>query len=321
MEQVNCNFCNSSDNKLICEQTDLIYNTTEEIFKIVECNECGLNFTNPRPNEQEIVKYYKSDYQFHKKNSKLNILIKKIAKMIVNSNLAYIFSLIPLVNEKLKFFVQKKIKNPLVIKKNDFFLDIGAGSVDTSYIWDFDGSLKNYNKKTNNVYAIEPGLKSLELIKRQKIHGYKCIDELPKDLKFDFIRMNWSLEHAHNPKAYFEFFKNRIKPGGKILICIPNYDGLIYKIDKSQVEVPIHLYHFKKNDIQNYSKLFDFEVENFETFSLASMFYAVSKYNKKFQQFGKMSLIDLKNFQNTLNLLDQYELGGDMIFVLKKINK
>ena len=133
--------------------------------------------------------------------------------------------------------------------------------------------------------------------------------------------MNWSLEHAHNPKVYFEFFRDRIKPQGEVVICIPNYNGLIYEIDKSQVEVPIHLYHFKKNDIQNYCKLFDFKIIKFETFSLASMFYAVSKYNDKFKQFQKMSLLDLRNFQKTLNLLDQYELGGDMIFVLKKINK
>ena len=321
MEQINCNFCNSNNHKLICEQTDLIYNTTKEVFKVVECNECGLNFTNPRPNEQEISKYYKSDYQFHKKNTKVNILIKKIAKIIANTNFAYFFSFIPFINEKLKFCVQKKIKNPLVIKKDDFFLDIGAGSIDSSYIWDFDGSLKKYNKESNNIYAVEPALDSLDLIKKQKIHGYKSINELPKDLKFNYIRMNWSLEHAHNPKVYFEFFRDRIKPQGEVVICIPNYNGLIYEIDKSQVEVPIHLYHFKKNDIQNYCKLFDFKIMKFETFSLASMFYAVSKYNDKFKQFQKMSLLDLRNFQKTLNLLDQYELGGDMIFVLKKINK
>ena len=51
---------------------------------------------------------------------------------------------------------------------------------------------------------------------------------------------------------YGQFFRDRIKPQGEVVICIPNYNGLIYEIDKSQVEVPIHLYHFKKKDVREY---------------------------------------------------------------------
>ena len=319
MEEINCNFCNSSDYRLISQQTDLIYNTTKYTFNIVECNKCGLNFTNPRPSESEIKNYYKSDYQFHKINSVINILIKKIANIIASTNLAYFFSIIPFVNEKLKFFVQKKIHNPLVINKEDFFLDIGAGSFDSSYIWGFNGSLKKYQKKSKNIYAVEPSLDSLNAIKKKKINGYKNLDEIPKNIKFNFIRMNWSLEHVHDPKKYFDFFKNSLAPNGKIIICVPNYNGLIYKIDKSQVEVPVHLFHFKKNDIKNYCQMYDLKIINFETFSLSSMFYAVSKYNNKFIRFNSMSLVGLKKFQDSLNILDEYELGSDMILTIEKV--
>ena len=185
-------------------------------------------------------------------------------------------------------------------------------------MWDFKGSLKYYKKKTKNIYAVEPGIESLDNIKKNGIMGFKKIEEVPRNINFDFIRMNWSLEHTHDPKKFFSFFKDRLKDNGKIILSIPNYNGLIYLLDKSQVEVPIHLFHFKENDIKNYCQIFNLKIISFETFSLASMFYAVGKYNKNFESFSKMSLGDLKRFQNILNKLDNFKLGGDMIFTIKK---
>ena len=102
------------------------------------------------------------------------------------------------------------------------------------------------------------------------------------------------------------------------MLCIPNYNFLLYQLDKSQVELPIHLYHFKKNDIQNYCKSYGLKVLEFQTLSLASMFYAVSKYNSKFKQFSNLSLLDLNNLQKLLNKFDDFELGSDMLFIIGK---
>ena len=58
-----------------------------------------------------------------------------------------------------------------------------------------------------------------------------------------------SLEHVHYPSRYFKFIFNHLKiMNQESLICIPNYGGHIYKIDKSNVELPIYLYHFQYRD-------------------------------------------------------------------------
>ncbi len=113
--------------------------------------------------------------------------------------------------------------------------------------------------------------------------------------------MNWSLEHVHDPKKYFSFISDRLEESGYSLITIPNYDGLIYRIDKSNVELPIHLYHFKYKNIEDYCKIFDLEIKSFKTFSYASMFYYSSLVNKNFMNFHKFSLIQLKYFQKFLD--------------------
>ena len=318
MEKINCNFCSSAENKIITTQTDIIYKTTSKNFNVVECLNCGLNFVNPRPSEEEIGDYYKTDYQFHKSSSYFKVLLRKITKYIANSKLSIFATYLPILNEKLKYYVQKEVKNPIKLKKNDFFLDVGAGSANMSYFWDYEGSLNYYKSKTNNIFAVEPGDTSLKQLKENNITSFKLIDDVPKNLSFDVIRMNWSLEHVHDPKKYFEFFKNNLQKNGKVLLCIPNYNGLLYQLDKSQVELPIHLYHFKKNDIQNYCKSYGLKVLEFQTLSLASMFYAVSKYNSKFKQFSNLSLLDLNNLQKLLNKFDDFELGSDMLFIIGK---
>ena len=58
MEIVSCDFCNTKEHKIICTQTDIVHKTSNDFFQIVECAKCGLNFTNPRPKENEISKFY-----------------------------------------------------------------------------------------------------------------------------------------------------------------------------------------------------------------------------------------------------------------------
>ena len=43
METVRCNFCQSNEYKSIVTQTDILHNSTNTYFNIVECKICGLN--------------------------------------------------------------------------------------------------------------------------------------------------------------------------------------------------------------------------------------------------------------------------------------
>ena len=47
METVSCDLCGSTKYDFVTKQTDLIHLSTKDDFSIVECRECGLNYTNP----------------------------------------------------------------------------------------------------------------------------------------------------------------------------------------------------------------------------------------------------------------------------------
>ena len=49
MEQVACDFCGCAEATAVTRQTDVLHHTTDEMFTIVSCNQCGLHYLNPRP--------------------------------------------------------------------------------------------------------------------------------------------------------------------------------------------------------------------------------------------------------------------------------
>ena len=61
METVACNLCGSRRHTPVYQMPDPRY-FPGDYFTVVACDECGLGFVNPRPDAQEIQKYYPAEY-------------------------------------------------------------------------------------------------------------------------------------------------------------------------------------------------------------------------------------------------------------------
>jgi SAM-dependent methyltransferase len=286
----------------------------------VECKKCGLSFTNPRPDINEINKYYSLNYSFYNNYNFLKKFYHSCIYFLVNSIFFFIIYFIPFFKNKSKLFIRSnKIKNPINVFKDCFFLDIGSGSGVSSHWWGAKGSLAYYKKITKNIFAVEPSLECQKSLSNIGANSFLKLEDIEENIFFDVIRMNWSLEHVHNPQKYFNFISKRLKKNGEAVICIPNFSGEIYQIDKSISELPIHLYHFKYKNIKDYCKKNNLGIKYFETFSYASMYYQASLINKNFKRFGEMSISELKELQKNFDKNQNKELGNDMIFKLVKI--
>lgn len=319
MEYVRCNFCNSSNLKFVAKSKDFIHKTSSKTFSIVKCEKCGLNFTNPRPTISEIKKNYSSNYSFFKNDNLLKSILRIFFIWISKIDfLCYIFNFLPWFRKKIILHLKtKKIKYPLNITSKDIFLDIGSGSgVGNTHWWGPKESIKEYCKRNKNIYAVEPNKEAHKVLNNYVLKSYYLIDDIEDNILFDKIRLNWSLEHVHDPQKYFDFFSKKLKKNGEILICIPNFDGHIYSIDPSISELPIHLYHFKFKNIEDYCKRNNLKITYFKTFSYVSMYYLTSLVfdNDYFLKFRKISIKSLKKFQIFLNSIDDRNLGNDMIF-------
>ena len=195
------------------------------------------------------------------------------------------------------------------------FLDIGCGNGSSTHIWGNKHAIKNYKKISKSIYGVEPDLDAYNQLKNF-CNAYQNIDDIPKNIKFDVIRMNWSLEHVHSPSKYFKFIGERLRENGHALICVPNIDGKIYKEDISMLELPIHLFHFNFHSINNYCNKFNLKIKDCFTFSYASMYYYASKINVNFKKYGKINLAGLLKMQKNLNKINDLS-GNDIVFLIK----
>ena len=226
---VNCPVCSGSN---LLKKLDCIdHSTSKEKFTIVSCETCEFTFTNPRPQDDSLGKYYKSDmYISHTNDTKglFNWIYQTVRKYAIGT----------------KVNLLKKISQ----KKNH--LDIGCGTGEFLHACQEAG----YTTK-----RIEPS----EIARKQAINNFNLsvsentnLDQFKKG-EFDSISMWHVLEHIPNLNKTIKSFGQILSENGKVIIAVPNHkswDANHYKEFWAAWDVPIHLWHFSKDSIE---KLFN----------------------------------------------------------------
>jgi SAM-dependent methyltransferase len=321
LESVNCDFCGSSNHIVVARQTDKIHKSSSDYFTIVECSNCGLNYTNPRPTRESIGRYYPKKYSYHLSNGVFKKIIKLICGWLAQSPFYIYIELLGFKQRQLLNFILPKIADPIVeYYKNGgsgVFLDIGCGSGDSANFWGQRGSLLAY-RNFCKVAGVEISNSARHYLQKAGVEVWEDIQLIPKNIKFGAIRMNWSLEHVHQPSAYFQFIKDHLDLRGRAVICVPNYQGLIYRLAKDCVELPIHLYHFKPEDMKKYGSKYGLQLVTLRTFSYPAMFSVASQYGLLPNQlFSTITLSEAKKYQAFFNELDKADLGNDLIAIFE----
>ncbi|WP_197901691.1 class I SAM-dependent methyltransferase [Rhodocytophaga rosea] len=222
-----CPVCNSENYymDIICKD----YVISQEEFQIVKCQSCNFRFTNPRPGQQEIGKYYQStDYISHQDDNEG--VINKLYYIVKQKNL----------NSKLQLI------NDLYNKGS--VLDIGCGT----------GSFLEICKKDGWItVGIEPDEKARKkAVQKTQGEVKENIYELPFQ-KFDIITMWHVLEHVHLLNETIEKIKQLLNENGKLIIAVPNrdsYDAKRFGTYWAAYDVPRHLYHFTQETLMQLMK-------------------------------------------------------------------
>ena len=196
---------------------------SHETFTIVQCQACEFQFTNPRPDAAHIGRYYESAaYVSH--NSGAQGLINQVYKVA-------------------RFFTVRR-KVALITKLNGGqkgrLLDYGCG---TGHF------LAGAKEAGWQVAGLEPNDRARQDAAArvgQPIQEPSALATLAPG-SFDVITLWHVLEHVHTLNETLDQLIRALKPGGKLLIAVPNVESLDaqhYRQDWAAYDVPRHLYHF-----------------------------------------------------------------------------
>jgi 2-polyprenyl-3-methyl-5-hydroxy-6-metoxy-1,4-benzoquinol methylase len=291
-----CPVCSGTKFKSFLSCVD--YTVSRETFTIVQCETCAFRFTNPRPDEKEIGKYYESEeYISHSGTSRG--VVNKIYGIVRNYT----------IGQKVKL-INKQNQTPNT--KPRTILDIGCGT----------GEFLNACKQNRwSVTGIEPS----DVARKHAKENFGIEPLSPEKLfeinekKFNVITMWHVLEHVHQLHKTIEQINKILVDDGTLIIAVPNcnsFDAGKYGSQWAAYDVPRHIYHFTKNDIEKLFLRFGFGLKQVLPMKFDS--YYVSLLSEKYKT-GKSNLLAgfFSGLKSNLNA------GGDrgyssQIYILQK---
>lgn len=195
------------------------YMVSGESFSIVKRQ--GQHYLETHPVPELLAPYYESDaYVSH--TDATDSLFEKAYQLVKQITL------------------NQKIRSIGKFKPNENkLLDFGAGT------GDFLQTAKN---KGWEIYGIETNEQARGLANQKGIHLDSSLKEI-KDTQFDAITLWHVLEHIPNFQKTLNQLQTLLKPGGVLVIAVPNYkswDAKKYKEFWAAYDVPRHLWHFDR---------------------------------------------------------------------------
>jgi len=231
-----CPICSNQDVVFYTKSRDPQIKSDTKFYYAYKCTKCDIVFQSPFPSKEDFDKIYPKNYYAHS-----------------NDNVS-----IPLLLKFLDFLLQEKwtskLLSPLkrsvyphydIIKNANRVLDIGCGK------GLFLDILKKHGKDT---HALEPDEGATKILK-EKGHNV-CQGDISKsnydDNYFDLITAFQVFEHIDNPNYFLKEVYRILKPGGFLIIEMPNINSHLasFKDKWVNLDLPRHLILYTPTSIK-----------------------------------------------------------------------
>ena len=226
METVACNLCGSDRHSVVYEMPDTLF-FPHEFFRVVECQQCGLGFVNPRPTIAEIQRYYPpAYYQPAPTSSHERYLSRRFS-----AEASYLSS----------------VERRAGAKR---LLDVGCAN------GEFPRFIAARGWEVEGVEVAE----STEAIRDLRVFKEE-FDKIPvNEARYDAVTAWAVLEHVHNPMAYFRKAARVVKKGGLFVFLVTNFKSVASRHLFCE-DVPRHLYFFTRETVKQYLEKTGFALE------------------------------------------------------------
>lgn len=224
MEWVKCDLCGLDEAESLLTGKDRLLGGEEE-FGVVRCRNCGLIYTNPRPTQEEISRYYPSQYS------------------------AFAFSqggLVALLRRTLLEREARSMRN--LIGEGGRVLEVGCGT------GEYLAALQQM--RGWSVMGLEPSLYAAQVAKEQ---GLEVITGTLEEAglaneAFDLVILRHVVEHLPSPSHTLGEVRRLLADDGLCFLTLPDIGSWEAKLMGRfwyDLDLPRHLYHFTKKTLFN----------------------------------------------------------------------
>jgi 2-polyprenyl-3-methyl-5-hydroxy-6-metoxy-1,4-benzoquinol methylase len=220
-EEPDCLLCGSRNWSPLVEAPDTTLGGTGWWFAVVQCQECGLCFTNPRPNVDSISQFYPSVYRPHRTSS----LRRRRWRL-------------PGLSARKRAPKEQRV---ISWRSPGRLLDFGCGG---------GAFLAHMHGQGWQVTGLDVSTAAIQRI-RNELGLRAIVGTLPHPelwpASFDVITLWHSLEHVHFPLQVLREAYRLLVPGGKLFVAVPNIDSFPFRWFGSAwygLDLPRHLTHF-----------------------------------------------------------------------------
>lgn len=212
LEEIACNLCGSRSTKHLFATKDYRFLVDDRDFNVVRCTNCGLVYVNPRPDSQDIHRYYNND--FYNANETPEEAFRGVEERILG------------MAAHLKRYQTGRL------------LDIGC------YRGEFIYHMGRLGWET---HGIEFSNRPPNLFNQSIFYG-DIADAPFEDHVFDVITIWAVFEHVYDPRHVLQEAYRLLRPGGSIIILVPNYNSLPARFMHHD-DVPRHITMFTKKTL------------------------------------------------------------------------
>jgi SAM-dependent methyltransferase len=193
LERVACPLCGE-------DEPAVVYDLSP--YRVVRCGPCGTSYLSPRLNESAMLRFYESDTYFENGDVGYTSYLQQ------EKSLRYSF------RRFLRQLHRRKLAGGSLLEVGcgyGFLLDEAKPYFRYRVGIDFSSAVKTASERADRVYQGD-------------------IDTIPDEERFDCIILVSVIEHVHRPVEYLAKLRDRLRPGGKLVVATPDVDSIFRRL-------------------------------------------------------------------------------------------
>lgn len=259
-EAAACVLCRSERHHIVRVAADRLFGLPGR-FRLVRCSECGHFYLNPRPTRETIGRFYPDDYGPHRNHQSATEQLEGGTAHPSRSRPWYLSSPMRRFPGLRPFYCWLSETHSEIIPSlagdRPRGLELGCGS---------GRFLERLVAAGWDAVGIEPAEAPARRCRERglNVHIGDLTSAKLDDASFDAVFAWMVIEHLHDPLAAILRVRRLLKPQGRLLLSVPNYDcweSLVFGEHSYSLQLPIHLHQFTPNSLQRLLHQGGFRVE------------------------------------------------------------